>query len=49
MLRLAHGHSRHHTELHRLVRCGDDLLFPVADHDGTPIQIPPLGELEMPD
>jgi hypothetical protein len=51
MLGLAQRHPRHHAKRQRLLRGGDDvsIFFPRANDDRAPIQVLPLGELEVSD
>jgi len=47
VLSLARCHPGHHTRSKRLIGSSDDVLIPIPDHDGTPIQIGSPGELEV--
>jgi len=47
VLRMSQCHPGHDTELQRLLRGGDDMLFPISDHDGIPVQVGAARELQM--
>ena len=47
VLGLAQRHPRHDAKRHSLLGHGDDVLVPIANDDGTSIEVWSLGEFEM--